>query len=126
MSIFRTFRNILSNLSGQPQLAKKAKAKIFVLDSVNVPIIRGAQVLFHMQSIDVPAVISKLVALTKRDGSILKERPRAITRGSSATVELTLSDRIVLESFTQCRALGRFVLRRSGDTIAVGVIDEIL
>jgi elongation factor 1 alpha-like protein len=116
---------ILANPNSRPELSKKVKAKVFILDSVNVPIIRGAQVLFHMQSLDVPAV-SKLVAITKRDGSVTKERPRALTRGASAIVELTLSDRIVLEPFAQCRALGRFVLRRAGDTIAVGVIDELL
>jgi elongation factor 1 alpha-like protein len=96
------------------------------MDPLAVPIIRGAQVLFHMHSLDVPAVLTKLVAITNRDGSIKKERPRALTAGSSAVVELTLSDKIVLEPFSQCRALGRFVLRRGGDTIAVGVIDELL
>ena len=96
------------------------------MDTVSVPIIRGAQVLFHMQSLDVPTVISKLVALTKRDGTITKERPRALSRGSSAIIELTLSEKLVLEAFSQCRALGRFVLRRAGDTIAMGVIDELL
>ena len=120
------FSNILSNTNAQPQLVKKVRAKIFVLDTVSVPIIRGAQVLFHMQSLDVPTVISKLVALTKRDGTITKERPRALTRGSSAIVELTLSEKLVLETFSQCRALGRFVLRRAGDTIAMGVIDDLL
>jgi elongation factor 1 alpha-like protein len=118
--------NILSNPNAVPTLSKRAKAKVFVLDSVTVPIIRGAQVLLHMQSLDVPAVVSKLVAITKRDGSIEKERPRAITRSVSAIVELTLSDRIVMEPFMQCRALGRFVLRRAGDTIAVGAINEVL
>lgn len=43
---------------------------------------------------------------------------------ATAWLELTLSDRIVVESFAECRALGRFALRRSGDTIAIGVIDE--
>eukprot|EP00980_Cylindrotheca_fusiformis_P000856 scaffold221_cov120-Cylindrotheca_fusiformis.AAC.17 len=117
---------ILANPNARPELSKKAKVKVLVLDSVKVPIIRGAQVLFHMQSLDVPAVISKLVAITKSDGSVTKERPRALTRGMSAIVELTLSDKIVLETFANCRALGRFVLRRAGDTIAVGVIDEVL
>lgn len=117
---------ILASPGSRPELSKKAKAKVFILDSVNVPIIRGAQVLFHIQSLDVPAVVSKLVAITKRDGSVTKERPRALTRGTSAIIEVTLSDRIVLESFANCRALGRFVLRRAGNTIAVGVIDELL
>ena len=118
--------SILCNPNARPQLTKKMKAKVFVLDSVTIPIIRGARVLFHMQSLDIPATVSRLVALTKRDGTVTKERPRALTRDSSAVVEITLNDRIVMETFASCRALGRFVLRRSGDTIAVGVVDELL
>eukprot|EP00934_Nitzschia_sp_Nitz4_P003075 Nitzschia sp. Nitz4//scaffold473_size5632//469//2538//NITZ4_009212-RA/size5632-augustus-gene-0.1-mRNA-1//1//CDS//3329552700//3065//frame0 len=109
----------------RPPIATKCQAKLLVMEELTVPIIRGAQVLFHMHSLDVPAVVSKLVALTKRDGSVKKERPRALTSGSSATVELTLSERVVVESFQECRALGRFVLRRGGHTIAVGVIDQV-
>jgi len=118
--------SILSNPNARPPLTKKAKAKVFILDSVTIPIIRGARVLFHMQSLDIPATVSKLVALTKSGGEVTKERPRALTRNSSAIVEITLNDRIAMEQFSSCRALGRFVLRRSGDTIAVGVIDELL
>lgn len=111
-----------------PPIAKRAKAKILVMDNLTVPIIRGAQVLFHMHSIDVPAALTKLIALLKPDGSTLKERPRALTSGSSAMVELKLSDntKIVMDTFQECRALGRFVLRRGGDTIAVGVIEETI
>lgn len=112
-----------------PPIAKGARAKVLIMDDLTVPIIRGAQVLFHMHSLDVPASLNKLIALLKPDGSgILKERPRALTSGVSAMVELKLSDntKIVMDRFQECRALGRFVLRRGGDTIAVGVIEEII
>jgi len=120
--------NIVVDPTHLPPIATRAKAKILVMDNLTVPIIRGAQVLFHMHSIDVPAALTKLVALLKPDGTILKERPRALTSGSSAMIELKLSDntKIVMDKFQECRALGRFVLRRGGDTIAVGVIEEII
>lgn len=118
--------NILVNPDAKVSISKKiTKARVLVMDQLAVPIIRGAQVLFHMHSLDVPAVLTKLLAVTKRDGSIKKERPRALTGGASAIVEMTLKDKIVMEPFSQCRALGRFVLRRGGDTIAVGVIEEV-
>ena len=118
--------NLLTNTNCPPPICKRAKAKILVMEELTVPIIRGAQVLFHMHSLDIPAVVNKLIAITKRDGSIKKERPRALTGGSSATVEVTLNDKICMEPFSECRALGRFVLRRSGDTIAVGIIEELV
>ena len=120
--------NIVVDPTHLPPIANHAKARLLIMDDLTVPIIRGAQVLFHMHSLDLPAAVTKLVALLKPDGSILKERPRALTSGVSALVELKLSDntKIVLDRFQECRALGRFVLRRGGDTIAVGVIEEIL
>ena len=118
--------NILCFPNARPPLTKKASARIMVMDKLAVPIIRGAQAIFHMHSLDVPAVLTKLVATLKRDGSVKKERPRALTSGVSAKVEFTLSDKIVMESFSECRSLGRFVLRRGGETIAIGVIDNTL
>lgn len=118
--------NILSLPNARPPLTRKAKARVIIMDKLAVPIIRGAQIIFHMHSLDVPAVMTKLIATLKADGSVLKERPRAITGGANAVVELTLSDKIVMESYSQCRPLGRFVLRRGGDTIAIGIIDETL
>ena len=118
--------NILVEPTGRPPILKKAQAKLVVMDGLKVPIIRGAQVLFHMHSLDIPAVLTKLIATTNRDGSIHRERPRALTSNAGAIVEISLSDKIVMERFQDCRALGRFVLRRGGDTIAVGIIDEVL
>lgn len=116
--------NILSLPNARPPLTKKAKAKILVMEKLGVPIIRGAQIIFHMHSLDVPAVMTKLITLLNRDGTVKKERPRALTGGASAVVELTLSDKIVMDTYANCRPLGRFVLRRGGETIAIGIIDE--
>ncbi|OEU19442.1 GTP_EFTU-domain-containing protein [Fragilariopsis cylindrus CCMP1102] len=118
--------NILCFPNARPPLTKKATARIIVMDKLAVPIIRGAQVIFHMHSLDVPTVLTKLVSILNRDGSIKKERPRALTSSVSASIEFTISDRIVMEAFSDCRALGRFVLRRGGETIAIGVIDKTL
>lgn len=115
------------HVSLRPPVTKKMQAKILVMEQLQVPIIRGAQVLLHMHSMDVPAVISKLIATTnKRDGSIQKSNPRVVTGGTSATVEITLQEKICMERFADCRALGRFVLRRGGDSIAVGIIEAVL
>jgi elongation factor 1 alpha-like protein len=113
-------------LALRPPVKRKMQAKILVMEQLQVPIIRGAQVLFHMHSIDVPAVISKLVATTKRDGAVDKMKPRVIRGGTNATVEITLQEKVCLETFADCRALGRFVLRRGGDSIAVGIIEAVL
>jgi elongation factor 1 alpha-like protein len=114
-----------THLSLRPTVHDKMQAKILVMENLAVPIIRGAQVLWHMHSLDIPAAVSKLHCTIKRDGT-QKDRPRVLTSGVSAVVDLTLQDKACLETYADCRALGRFVLRRGGDTIAVGIIERIL
>ena len=43
-----------------------------------------------MHSLDVPAVISNLISQTDRSDGSLKERPRMLSGGANATVEIKL------------------------------------
>jgi elongation factor 1 alpha-like protein len=79
-----------------------------------------------MHSIDVPAVLSKLVSSERRGDPNPRRNPRVLSGGMTATVEITLSEKVVIEESSECKALGRFVLRRGGDTVAVGLIDNVL
>jgi elongation factor 1 alpha-like protein len=110
----------------RPKVERRFEARISVMERLAVPIIRGSQVLLHMQSIDVPAVLNKLISSEKRGDGKPRQNPRVLTGGLTATVEITLSERLVIEESNECKALGRFVLRRGGDTIAVGLIDKVL
>lgn len=53
-------------------------------------------------------------------------RPRCLTRGQSALVEVTSSRGLVLEEYAHYRALGRVALREGGRTLAVGVVTQLL
>lgn len=118
--------NIVVRDGARPPMASRCRAKVWVLEGLTIPIIRGATAIFHMHQLDVPCHLSNLLRTLKKDGTPLKERPRALTSNTQAVVELTLSIPIVMEAFTDCRAMGRFVLRRGGDSIAVGRIEEVL
>ena len=112
--------------SVRPRIERKFEARVMVMEQLAVPIIRGSQVLFHMHSIDVPAVLNKLITAKKRGETTPRNNPRVLSGGVEATVEITLSERLVLEEYSECKSLGRFVLRRSGDTIAIGLIEKML
>jgi elongation factor 1 alpha-like protein len=118
--------NILVRPNERPPLAKQCRAKVWILEGLTIPIIRGAQAIFHMHHLDIPCHMSALCRTLKKDGSTLKDRPRALTSNTQAVVELTLNVPIVMEAFADCRAMGRFVLRRSGQSIAVGRIEAVL
>lgn len=112
--------------SVRPHIQRKFEARVMVMEHLAVPIIRGSQVLFHMHSIDVPAVLNKLMTAKKRGEATTRNNPRVLSGGVEATVEITLSERLVLEEYSECKSLGRFVLRRGGDTIAIGLIEKML
>ena len=69
----------LCPLPARPPIAQKAKAKLLVMEDLDVPIIRGAQVLFHMHSLDVPAVLSNLVSVQYSKKGTRKDRPRFLS-----------------------------------------------
>ena len=107
---------------------KKCLCKIYVMENLQMPIIRGATAMFHIHSIQAPCFLSKLVksAPAGAGDDKWKDRPRALTKHSQAVVEITLHQPIIMEAFSDCRALGRFVLRRSGESIAVGRIEKVI
>ena len=113
-------------VSVRPRIERKFEARVMVMEQLAVPIIRGSQVLFHMHSIDVPAVLNKLMTAKKRGEATPRNNPRVLSGGVEATVEITLAERLVLEEYSECKSLGRFVLRRGGDTIAIGLIEKIV
>lgn len=43
-----------------------------------------------------------------------------------ASVEVRCQRPLCLEKFTDSKALGRFILRHKGDTLAVGMITDII
>ena len=108
----------------RPPVRRRFEARVLVMERLSTPLIRGATLLLHMHSVDVPAVLSRLISLER--GGTTRRRPRALTGGVTAEVEVMLSERLVLEASHECKALGRFALRRGGETVGVGLIDRVL
>jgi len=101
---------------------------------IQVPITAGTSVeLFH-HSRDVPATISKLLSILDRaSGTVVKTRPRVLTKGMSAEVEIRLraghaspTKPIPLEPFAVNKDMGRILVRRGGETISAGIVLEIV
>ena len=72
------------------------------------------------------AVIKKIVSqLDKSTGDVVKEKPRFLTKGMSAIVELKINRPLCMELYQNYRELGRFMLRYGSNTIAAGLITEV-
>jgi elongation factor 1 alpha-like protein len=119
--------NIITHVDSDPKviLSYTFQGKIVIMDEIAVPIIQGAEVLLYMHNIDIPAVITKLISSSNRKESVEVQRPRVLIGGSTASVEIRVREKICVETYQDCRALGRFALRREGDTIAVGIVEKI-
>ncbi|KZT54538.1 hypothetical protein CALCODRAFT_382929 [Calocera cornea HHB12733] len=118
-------------------LALAFTAQIIVFD-LQLPLTQGASVeLFH-HSRDVPVTLSKLLAtLDRATNAVVKRDPRVLTKGQSARVQITLrtgtisgpGERVApvpLETFTVNKDMGRILLRRGGETVAAGIVTELL
>ncbi|WWC60885.1 uncharacterized protein I303_103461 [Kwoniella dejecticola CBS 10117] len=119
-------------------LVNKFTTQILVFD-LQSPIIVGTTVeLFH-HSVNLPATISKLLNIMEK-GQVTKKNPRVLQKGMTATIELTLRPsgnnttnnntnnlvRIPLETAQENKEMGRVLIRRNGETIAAGVVTELM
>ncbi|XP_048035244.1 LOW QUALITY PROTEIN: HBS1-like protein [Megalobrama amblycephala] len=101
------------------------RAKI-LLFNIEVPITKGFPVLLHYQTISEPATIRRLVSiLHKSSGEVLKKKPKCLSKGQNAVVEIQTQRPVALELYKDYKELGRFMLRYVGSTIAAGVVTEI-
>ncbi|XP_009976200.1 PREDICTED: HBS1-like protein, partial [Tauraco erythrolophus] len=101
----------------------RARALIF---NIEVPITKGFPVLLHYQTVSEPATIRRLLSvLHKSTGEVTKKKPKFLTKGQNALIELQTQRPVALELYKDFKELGRFMLRYGGSTIAAGVVTEI-
>ncbi|XP_032999723.1 HBS1-like protein isoform X3 [Lacerta agilis] len=101
------------------------RARILIFN-IEVPITKGFPVLLHFQTVSEPATIRRLLSvLHKSTGEVTKKKPKCLTKGQNALVELQTQRPVALELYKDFKELGRFMLRYSGSTIAAGVVTEV-
>ncbi|EFA00945.2 Elongation factor 1-alpha 2-like Protein [Tribolium castaneum] len=118
--------NVLCDPQNPVQVSAKFQARIVVFN-LTIPITKGFSVILHHQSLVEPAVVSKLISqLNRSTGEVVKKHPRFLSNNTSAIVEIQVSRPIALELYSDCKELGRFMLRVGGVTIAAGLITKII
>ncbi|XP_017157784.1 HBS1-like protein isoform X1 [Poecilia reticulata] len=107
------------------RVCTRFRARI-LLFNIEVPITQGFPVLLHYQTVSEPATIKKLISvLHKSSGEVLKKKPKCLSKGMNAIVEIQTQRPVSLELYKDYKELGRFMLRYVGSTIAAGVVTEI-
>ncbi|XP_058027413.1 HBS1-like protein isoform X3 [Ahaetulla prasina] len=101
------------------------RARVLIFN-IEIPITKGFPVLLHFQTVSEPATIRKLLSvLHKSTGEVAKKKPKCLTKGQNALIELQTQRPVALELYKDFKELGRFMLRYGGSTIAAGVVVEI-
>jgi len=67
-----------------------------------------------------------LTKVDRRSGKELEKEPKNVKSGDAAMVKLIPSKPMVVETFTEYPPLGRFAVRDMRQTVAVGVIKEVV
>lgn len=66
-----------------------------------------------------------LQLIDKRTGKTMQEEPASIKAGDSAIVKFLPTKQMVVETFKEYAALGRFAIRDMKQTVGVGIIKEV-
>lgn len=120
-----TVGSILSDMNKVVPVTNRFRCRIVVFN-VKIPLTIGFPVIIHHQALAEPAVVSKLKAqLHKSTGEVLKKNPRCLGNNTCAIVEITTSNRICVEKYSELKELGRVMLRVEGVTIAAGFVTDI-
>ena len=127
MAIFKGISSTINksnNLKPFPLPVNKFKASISVMKDIQIPIIPGATFEFYISGLETECQISKIHKIVNKDSNT-KGKIKCITGGLTAVVTIKVATYILLEPYDECRALGRFVCRSKGNTIAVGVCTKV-
>jgi len=106
------------------QVSKRFEAQVVVLE-ITKPLLKGSPLVFHSQSAEYPAAFSKLISTISRKGEALGKKPRCLTAGVTANVEIKMDRSFCVEEYASCKPLGRFMLREGGHTICLGIVTKV-
>ena len=107
-------------------LTQRFRAQILTTALSRV-LMSGTACIMYTQSAAEEVTLSQLVSvLDSRDGRVTQTKPRFLGRGVTAVVEVACKRQVCIELYREYRELGRFSLRRGTETVAVGIVQEIL
>ena len=98
-----------------------------VVFAVDVPITKGYTCILHHGSVQAAASVKKLLGLLdKTTGEVAQntKKPRLLTKGNNAVVEIATETPVCLDLYANSKELGRFMLRTGGKPIAAGMVAD--
>ncbi len=117
---------VVGPVSNPPKVAAEFTAQIVVLEHPTA-IGKGYTPVFHLHTAQIACTIVEI--LEKKDpktGATMQKNPDFIKSGDVAIVKIKPLKPVVVEKFQEFPPLGRFAIRDMGQTVAAGVVLDVV
>jgi len=118
--------DVVGPVNNPPTVAQEFTAQIVVINHPTA-IAPGYTPVFHIHTAQVAATITEIVE--KKDpktGQTLQKNPEFIKNGDVAIVKVRPTKPVVVEKYSDFPQLGRFAIRDMGQTVAAGVVLDVV
>ncbi len=120
---------VLAPIQSDYRFASIIRTKLLILEGSFVP---GSSIILHCGTSYTTAQVSRIMEISVKNPKH-KKLPRELEGRITIAfetelilAELVLDSAIVIEKFSDFPELGRIILRHSGSTIAVGIVDDLV
>lgn len=118
--------DVMGRTDNPPTVAKEFTAQVVVLNHPTV-ITAGYTPVFHAHTAQIACRFEKILKkLDPKTGAVVAENPDFIKTGDAAIVKCIPVQPFVLESSKDFPPLGRFAIRDMGQTVAAGMVLEVV
>lgn len=109
-----------------PTVAEEFTAQIIVLNHPSV-LAPGYTPVFHCHTAQVACTVTKILKkINPATGEVLQENPDFIKTGDSAVIQVKPTTPMCVEKASEFPPLGRFAIRDMGQTVAAGMILDVV
>jgi len=118
--------DVVGPVNNPPTVAQEFTAQIVVINHPTA-IATGYTPVFHIHTAQVAATITEIAE--KKDpktGQTLQKNPEFIKNGDVAIVKVRPTKPVVVEKYSEFPQLGRFAIRDMGQTVAAGVVLDVV
>jgi len=118
--------DVVGPANNPPTVAQEFTAQIVVINHPTA-IATGYTPVFHIHTAQVAATITEIAE--KKDpktGQTLQKNPEFIKNGDVAIVKVRPTKPVVVEKYSEFPQLGRFAIRDMGQTVAAGVVLDVV
>lgn len=117
---------VVGPASNPPSVVKEFTAQVVILNHPSV-ITKGYTPVFHAHTASVACTIEEIIAkIDPRTGAVVAEHPDFIKAGDAAKIRVRPLKPMVMEKQSEYPELARFAIRDMGQTVAAGVVLEIV